>query len=92
MDDLCRVQVLDTAQDLIEEYFNMILRQVLWRNNDFVQIRLHQFGDHVDLLKEVYVRRLKNKLKKNFMLCIGSKIRCLPNLQAIKNPEVFIQI
>ena len=59
MDDLCRVQVLDTSQDLVEKYFNVVLGQVLRRYYDLVQIRLHEFSDHVDLLKEVYVGRLK---------------------------------
>ena len=63
VDDLCRVQVLDTSQDLVEKYFNVVLGQVLRRYYDLVQIRLHEFSDHVDLLKEVYVGRLKETKK-----------------------------
>ena len=65
MDDLCRVQVLDTSQDLVEKYFNVVLGQVLRRYYDLVQIRLHEFSDHVDLLKEVYVGRLKETKNTN---------------------------
>lgn len=59
MNDLCRMQVLDTPQDLVEKYFDVILRQVLRRNNDLVQVRLHELSDHVNFLKEVNVWRLR---------------------------------
>jgi hypothetical protein len=60
VDDLGRVQVLDATQNLVKEYFYMVLRQMLGRNNDLVEIRLHEFSYHVDLLKEVDVWRLKD--------------------------------
>ena len=36
-----------TSQDLIEENLNVVGRQVLWRDDDFVQITLHQFRNNV---------------------------------------------
>ena len=85
MDDLCRVQVLDTSQDLVEKYFNVVLGQVLRRYYDLVQIRLHEFSDHVDLLKEVYVGRLKETKKNivnkqlrsiNIQFCLNQILKC----------------
>jgi hypothetical protein len=35
--------------------------EVLGRNDDLVQVGLQQLRDHVDLLKEVEVRRLQKK-------------------------------
>ena len=61
MDNLGRVQVLDAAEDLIQKHLDMILGQMLRRYNDFVQIRLHELSDHINLLKEVDVRGLKEK-------------------------------
>jgi hypothetical protein len=58
--DFSRVQVLDTSEDLIQKHLDMILGQVLRRYNDFMQIGLHELCDHIDLLKEVDVRRLKD--------------------------------
>lgn len=59
MDDLGRVQVLNAPQNLVEEYFNVVLGQVLRRDDDLVQVGLHELSDHVDFLKEVDVRRLQ---------------------------------
>ena len=64
MDNLGRVQVLDAAEDLIQKHLDMILGQMLRRYNDFVQIRLHELSDHINLLKEVDVRGLKKKKRK----------------------------
>ena len=61
MDNLGRVQVLDAAEDLIQKHLDMILGQMLRRYNDFVQIRLHELSDHINLLKEVDVRGLKKR-------------------------------
>ena len=51
----------------------MILGQMLRRYNDFVQIRLHELSDHINLLKEVDVRGLKEKEEylryTNFTIC-----------------------
>ena len=59
MDDFGRVQVLDTPENLIQKDLDVVLGQVLRRNDDLVQIGLHELCDHVYLLKEVNVRRLK---------------------------------
>lgn len=31
-----------TSQNLVDEYFDMIFSQLLWRNYDLMQIRFHQ--------------------------------------------------
>jgi hypothetical protein len=49
MEDASRVQILQTAQDLIQKHFDVIGRQVLWRHDDLVQIRLEQFCYHISL-------------------------------------------
>ena len=66
MDNLGRVQVLDAAEDLIQKHLDMILGQMLRRYNDFVQIRLHELSDHINLLKEVDVRGLKKRKKREY--------------------------
>ena len=66
MDNLGRVQVLDTAEDLIQKHLDMILGQMLRRYNDFVQIRLHELSDHINLLKEVDVRGLNDRKKREY--------------------------
>jgi hypothetical protein len=38
-----------TAEDLIEKHFDVVGGEVLRRNDDLVQIALHQFGDHVSV-------------------------------------------
>ena len=66
MDNLGRVQVLDAAEDLIQKHLDMILGQMLRRYNDFVQIRLHELSDHINLLKEVDVRGLNDRKKREY--------------------------
>ena len=66
MDNLGRVQVLDTAENLIQKHLDMILGQMLRRYNDFVQIRLHELSDHINLLKEVDVRGLNDRKKREY--------------------------
>ena len=58
VDDLGRMQVLDAPQNLVEEYFDVVLRQVLRGYDDLVQVGLHELRDHVYFLKEVNVWRL----------------------------------
>lgn len=36
-----------TSQDLIEEHFDMIRGQVLWRDDDLVKVTLHKLRNHV---------------------------------------------
>ena len=53
-DNNCRTQLFHTnrtltAKDLIEKNFDVVGGEVLRRNDDLVQIALHQFGDHVSV-------------------------------------------
>jgi hypothetical protein len=53
------MKILDSAKKLIQEDLDVIGGEMLRRNDDLVQVRLHQFRDHVNLLEEVHVWRLK---------------------------------
>ena len=61
MYDLAGVEVLDPSEYLVEEDLDVVGREVLGRDDDFVQVRLHQLRDEVDFLEKVDVRRLKGK-------------------------------
>ena len=61
MYDLAGVEVLDPSEYLVEEDLDVVGREVLGRDDDFVQVRLHQLRDEVDFLEKVDVRRLKRK-------------------------------
>lgn len=45
--DACRVEILEPAQDLVEEHFDVVLGQVLRRHDDLVQVRLQQLCYHI---------------------------------------------
>ena len=53
------MKVSDSAKDLVQEDLDVVGGEVLRRHDDLVQVRLHQLRDHVDLLEEVQMRRLK---------------------------------
>ena len=55
------MEVLDSPEDLVQEDFDVVRGEVLGRDDDLVQIALHQFRDHVDLLKIFNGRRLELK-------------------------------
>ena len=57
--DFGRVEVLDPAQQLVEEHLDVVGREVLRRDDDLVQVRLHQLRDHVDLGKVLQLGRLQ---------------------------------
>ena len=59
MYDLAGVQVLDPPEYLVEEDLDVVCGEVLRRDDDLVQVRLHQLCDEVDFLEKVDVRRLK---------------------------------
>ena len=61
MDDLGGVEVLDSAEYLVEEHLDVVCGEVLGRDDDFVQIALHQLSDEVDFLEKVDVWGLKEK-------------------------------
>ena len=46
---------------MVEEDFDMVQREGLRRDDDLVQVALHEFADEVDLLEQRYVvRRLQD--------------------------------
>ena len=61
MYDLAGVEVLDPSEYLVEEDLDVVGREVLGRDDDFVQVRLHQLRDEVDFLEKVDVRGVKKK-------------------------------
>ena len=79
MDDSTTVKVLDTSEDLVEEHLDVVGREVLGGDDDFVEVALHQLGNEVDFLKKVDVGGLKiikilvNKIKKLKITSIPSK-------------------
>ena len=61
MDDLAGVQVLHPPEYLVEEDLDVVGGQVLGRDDDLVQVRLHQLGDEVDFLEKVDVGGLQQE-------------------------------
>ena len=59
MYDLAGVQVLDPPEYLVEEDLDVVCGEVLRRDDDLMQVGLHQLCDEVDFLEKVDVRRLK---------------------------------
>mmetsp|Transcript_12372 Transcript_12372/g.22331 ORF Transcript_12372/g.22331 Transcript_12372/m.22331 type:complete len:229 (-) Transcript_12372:314-1000(-) len=55
MQNVCRVNVFQRPQHLVDKVLNMVQAQTLFGINDSVQIRLHQFTDNVDILKIVHI-------------------------------------
>ena len=76
VDDLGRVEVLDAAQDLVEKDLDVVCGKVLRGHDNLVQIRLHQLGDHVNLLEEVDVRWLGRGEKKQPRLLSLQRLYC----------------
>lgn len=46
-----RMQIFEAAQDLVQKNFDVVLRQVLWRHNYFVQVRLQKFCYHISVME-----------------------------------------
>ena len=63
MDYPAAVKVLDSSEDLVEEDLDVVGREMLRGDDDLVEITLHEFGDEVDFLEKVNVRRLKKTEK-----------------------------
>lgn len=57
-----RVNVLETAQDLVQEELDVIVRQRLRRLDDLREVRLHQLGHYIYFIEAGSVLRLKNSL------------------------------
>mmetsp|Transcript_52402 Transcript_52402/g.162021 ORF Transcript_52402/g.162021 Transcript_52402/m.162021 type:complete len:362 (-) Transcript_52402:63-1148(-) len=51
VDHLRRVHVLHAAEDLVEEELAVVIRKGLRALQDGSEVRLHELGDHVDVLK-----------------------------------------
>ena len=54
--DATGVQVLEAAQDLVNEELDVLVREGLVGLDDLTQVRLHQFGNNVDLVE--FLQRL----------------------------------
>lgn len=67
MDYPAAVKVLDSSEDLVEEDLDVVGREMLRGDDDLVEITLHEFGDEVDFLEKVNVRRLKKIQKINLV-------------------------
>jgi hypothetical protein len=51
MDDVSRMHVLQTSEDLINEKLNMAVAKRLWALYDRSQISVHQFRDDIDVIE-----------------------------------------
>ena len=51
MDDVRGVDVLEPAEELVQEVLDVLIRQSLIRIDDAMQIGIHQVHDDVDILK-----------------------------------------
>lgn len=47
------MQIFETTQNLIDEHFDMIDGERLRRDDYFVQIGLHKFGEHIAAMQFV---------------------------------------
>lgn len=74
------MEVLQTSEYLVEEDLDVVSRQVLWRDDDLVQVALHELRDDVDLLEEVQVGRLEDVER-------GQHILMLEETQHAQLPE-----
>lgn len=70
MNDSRGVNVLQTAQDLVKEEFNVILRQILLRLDYGCKICLHQLSDNVDLVEALLVHRFQDCLDAEYILMV----------------------
>ena len=57
MNDFGRVEVERAAEDLVEEDLDVVGRERLRRDDDAVQVRLHQLAHDVDLVERLHRRR-----------------------------------
>ena len=62
MDDAAAVEVLDAAEDLVEEHLDVVSGEVLGTDDDLVKVGLHQLCYEVDFLEKVDVWGLKTNL------------------------------
>ena len=53
MQHLGAVQVLESAQNLVQKVLAVVVRQRLRRRNNLVQVGVHELGDDVDVLELV---------------------------------------
>lgn len=60
MDDICRVEVEQCAEHLVEDVLNVVIGQCLFGLDKVVEIDLHKVGDEVDF--SVLTGRKFNKL------------------------------
>ncbi len=51
VDDVCRVDVLEAAEDLVDEVLNVFVSEGVVAVDDLVQVRVHVVQDNVELLK-----------------------------------------
>jgi hypothetical protein len=63
MNNAAAVDVLETAQDLVEEKANVIVAKRLCGLDDLCQIRLHQLRHHIEFVKLVDRAGVKNVLE-----------------------------
>ena len=57
---LGRVDVLETAEDLVNKILEVAVGELLVRADDLVQVRLHELLDHVDLVEVVALAELED--------------------------------
>ena len=74
------MNVLHRAQDLVDEVLHVIVREILPGVDDSVQVRLHEVGDDVDILKGFERARLQDAGEREggvgrVILCVNGESR-----------------
>lgn len=70
MENSARVYVLKSAQDLVNEKLDVFIAEALIRLYDLAEVGFHQFGYHVDLVKEFETLRSENRLDRKHVFMV----------------------
>lgn len=70
MENSARVYVLKSAQDLVNEKLDVFIAEALIRLDDLAEVGFHQFGYHVDLVKEFETLRSENRLDRKHVFMV----------------------
>jgi hypothetical protein len=70
MENSARVYVLKSAQDLVNEKLDVFIAEALIGLDDLAEVGFHQFGYHVDLVKEFETLRSENRLDRKHVFMV----------------------
>jgi len=64
------VDVLESAQDLVEEVLDVVVRNWLVRLDDCREVRLHELADHVDVIELLIGGWFQDRFYSNYVLVL----------------------